>query len=282
LNPALAWVERRLCFERELACDERVLRACAGTQDAAKAYATCLVSLAEHRTGRRARSLGLALGLGGARESELGQRVGRILRFREWMRPVHARMVMSVAIIGLLGGVAGLDRCPQVVGFSAFHASGLQLAAAVPPVDVASGVASYRDVVFRPDVNRTMASERELVARVPVVDITARGPKIVPFMRVETPTPRPARISRVKFSAIRARTVSSQPNQQWLVVTSWSGMDGSRMVLTAMTVPAEVTTRISESEAPSEAAASPAQDAPQQVYRYAAVPVRGGWLVIQL
>ena len=27
LNPALAWVERRLCLERELACDERVLRA---------------------------------------------------------------------------------------------------------------------------------------------------------------------------------------------------------------------------------------------------------------
>ena len=30
LNPALAWVERRLCFERELAVDERVLRAFEG------------------------------------------------------------------------------------------------------------------------------------------------------------------------------------------------------------------------------------------------------------
>ncbi len=72
LNPALAWVERRLCFERELACDERVLEA----TGAPKAYAACLASLAEHRLGRR----GLALALGAlGRESELGQRVRRIL-----------------------------------------------------------------------------------------------------------------------------------------------------------------------------------------------------------
>src|ERR1035441_1590454 len=69
LNPALAWVERRLCFERELAVDERVLRSFAGKAGAATAYAACLTNLAEHRLGRR----GLALGVGAlGRESSLG------------------------------------------------------------------------------------------------------------------------------------------------------------------------------------------------------------------
>ena len=63
LNPALAWVERRLCFERELAVDERVLKAFEGQVGAAKAYAACLATLAEYRLGRRALTLALgALG----------------------------------------------------------------------------------------------------------------------------------------------------------------------------------------------------------------------------
>ncbi len=43
LNPAMLWVERKLCAERELACDDRVLRSNA----APKAYAVCLTRLAE-------------------------------------------------------------------------------------------------------------------------------------------------------------------------------------------------------------------------------------------
>ncbi|MFZ0395500.1 MAG: M56 family metallopeptidase, partial [Terracidiphilus sp.] len=56
LNPALAWVERRLCAERELACDDRVLDAGSGR----KAYALCLARLAEHSLVRR--GFGLVLG----------------------------------------------------------------------------------------------------------------------------------------------------------------------------------------------------------------------------
>ena len=53
LNPVLMWIERRLCLERELACDDDVLR----LTKAPKAYATCLTNLAEHRLGRRAAAL---------------------------------------------------------------------------------------------------------------------------------------------------------------------------------------------------------------------------------
>ncbi len=51
LNPALAWMERRLCREREMACDEGVVR----STQAPRAYAACLASLAERRLERRTR-----------------------------------------------------------------------------------------------------------------------------------------------------------------------------------------------------------------------------------
>ena len=67
LNPAMLWVERRLCAERELACDDGVLRASAGR----KAYAICLTRLAEYSMLRRSFSLVLgawerAVGVGAA------------------------------------------------------------------------------------------------------------------------------------------------------------------------------------------------------------------------
>ena len=72
LNPALLWIERRLCFERELACDESVL----AQTNAPRSYAACLVHLAEaHRLGRQ---VSLALGAWEQR-SELGRRVHGIL-----------------------------------------------------------------------------------------------------------------------------------------------------------------------------------------------------------
>src|SRR5215469_4983121 len=81
-NPAVLWLNRRLCFERELACDDGVLRA----TKARKTYAACLVRLAEDSMLRR--KISLALGFLGAfssraRESELVTRVRRILTIAE-------------------------------------------------------------------------------------------------------------------------------------------------------------------------------------------------------
>ncbi len=52
-HPAVWWIEGRLSLEREMACDEHVL---AGTEDP-RAYAECLVSLAEKGFLRRAAML---------------------------------------------------------------------------------------------------------------------------------------------------------------------------------------------------------------------------------
>jgi beta-lactamase regulating signal transducer with metallopeptidase domain len=111
LNPALAWVERRLCAERELACDDRVLEAGNGR----KAYAMCLAHLAEHAMLQR----GMSLALGAwEKRPELVRRVERILRGE---RTLGRRLA-----IGVTGGVMAaslvsalmLARSPEMVSFA--------------------------------------------------------------------------------------------------------------------------------------------------------------------
>jgi beta-lactamase regulating signal transducer with metallopeptidase domain len=112
LNPAMLWVERRLCAERELACDDRVLRA----GGARKAYALCLTRLAEYRMLQR--SMALVLGAW-ERQSELMRRVRRVLMTPlEPMGGRHARLVTAGVIAGVLGAAIGLARSPQVVSFA--------------------------------------------------------------------------------------------------------------------------------------------------------------------
>ena len=112
LNPALAWVERRLCLEREMACDERVLRA----TGVPKSYAACLVHLAERSlAGRR---ISLALGALGKR-SEVARRIHHILGYRgRQMRWAQAAAFASLAGSALLLAAFTLSRVPQLVTFS--------------------------------------------------------------------------------------------------------------------------------------------------------------------
>ncbi len=143
LNPVLMWIERRLCFERELACDDGVLRF-----TKAATYASCLTSLAESRLTRR--SVSLSLGAW-ERQSELARRVHSILRRGESMSPRQARMVLSAMVAALLAGAAGLSRCPQLVSFSAANSEAGSIAES--PVQLQpqrSAAAAYRPVVFHP------------------------------------------------------------------------------------------------------------------------------------
>src|SRR6202789_3081433 len=111
LNPALAWVERRLCAERELACDDRVLEAGNGR----KAYAMCLAHLAEHAMLQR----GMSLALGAwEKRPELVRRVERILRGE---RTLGRRMAVGVTGGVMGGGLVGalmLARSAEMVSFA--------------------------------------------------------------------------------------------------------------------------------------------------------------------
>jgi beta-lactamase regulating signal transducer with metallopeptidase domain len=261
LNPVLMWIERQLCLERELACDDGVLR----LTQAPKAYATCLTNLAEHRIGRRAAALSLGAW---ERKSELARRVHSILLGGKRMGVAQARVVMTVVVVGLLGGSAELARCPRLVSFSP---SALPMAAAAQSssgMGLGTGLGTgpqYVPVTFRGSANAPGAAHESLLKATMAVDT---GRSI-----------RPARAAAVKHRrAVAApalqrsrenRAVVQQKVRGWVVLTSWGGPDGPErqgMVLSG-SLP-EIQERGIQKRVIS--------------ISYAAVSTGGGWLVIQL
>jgi Zn-dependent protease with chaperone function len=286
INPALAWVERRLCFERELAVDERVLAALAGKAGAAKSYAACLATLAEYRLGRR--SLTLALGALG-RESELGRRVGRILRRREPMKPLQARLVLGGAMLGLLGAAAGLKQCPQIIGFATATSS--REAASGPQPFASNHI--YSNILESeanvPHEVQLVASTASRVSGDPRQPHKTQG-QFAGYPHTESASRRNVDRATGPDSALEVRSSNQgqktlPPQQQragrveWVMVTSWQAEDGSRMVLTTATSSNQALRPASDANA-----IEPQRRLDHVASRpfYAAVPVQGGWLVFQL
>jgi Zn-dependent protease with chaperone function len=252
LNPVLMWIERRLCLERELACDDDVLR----LTKAPKAYATCLTNLAEHRLGQRLGWRAAALSLGAwERKSELGRRVHSILLGGKRMGTAQARVLMSVLVLGLLGGSAELARCPQLVSFSR---AALPVAAEVQ----SSSGAGYVPVMFHGAATVSGVPHETLLKASMPVDREAR-----PVSPVISTVVKHRRAS-VRNSVLRRSRQNRAEVQQvrgWVMLTSWhgpeDGTERSGMVVSG-SLPGIQERVISIS--------------------YAAVPTAGGWLVIQL
>jgi beta-lactamase regulating signal transducer with metallopeptidase domain len=249
LNPALLWIEKQLCFERELACDDDVLR----LTKSPKTYATCLTSLAEQRLGRRSAALSLGAW---ERRSELSRRVHRILSWTEGMSRPRAYAVMSVVTLGLVGGAAGLSRCPQFVSFSGGTVAQEVAVQSLPAAGYQS--AEYQDVAFHPAVASSVSRaphETLLKASMPM-DSSRRA--LPPVKRVAARPHRSApKPVLVRAKQDRAMTLGPQLMQRWVVLTTWDGSARARMMLTVSSDP-----EISSS--------------------FAAVPTPDGWLVIQL
>jgi beta-lactamase regulating signal transducer with metallopeptidase domain len=249
LNPVMLWIERRLCIERELACDDGVLR----RTGAPRAYATCLTNLAERGLDRR--TLSLALGVA-AQQSELGRRVHRILRREASLSPLKARALSAAITMGLLGGAAGLARCPQVVSFSAAQPLTGPQAASQPPVMLPARVnapAAAEDVVYRP----AQAPHISLLKASAPQPVTARVRPVIHSTR------RQARRSPITFfrrGAFERVSMDRSADQQWILLTSWSESGRARLVLPV----------------------APADDDHTDFHPYAAVPTPGGWLIVQL
>jgi hypothetical protein len=249
LNPVLIWIERRLCLERELACDDDVLR----LTKAPKAYATCLTNLAEQRLGlgRRVRAAALSLGAWEKR-SELARRVHSILRGGEGMGRTQARVVMGALVLGLLGGSAELARCPQLVSFSR---TALPLSAEVQSLPPTAG---YQAAAFHVPNNNAPGAAHEtlLKASMPVNRETGLADALkrptVPVKKAATKrhSAPPMLQSRIAMPQMRRA-------EHWVVLTSWEEQERPRMVF-AVTEERVISTS------------------------YAAVRVAGGWLVIQL
>jgi len=110
LHPAMWWIAGRLSLEREMACDDLVVAETANP----RAYAQCLVSLAEKSFLRRGVALAQAAV---SRMRPTSLRVARILD----SRPRHTTLGWkpAVALVGVLSAacLAVLARTPQLVSF---------------------------------------------------------------------------------------------------------------------------------------------------------------------
>ena len=245
LNPALLWLDHRLCRERELACDDGVLQA---TQ-ARRAYAACLVKLAEDSLVRKGVALALSALGSKSRESELVGRVRRILAGPETMpRPSRRRFAVGAAVSSVLLLAGVLARSPQMVRFDA------------APDTVAQ--ASLRNLPLRPQPGQgNLLPVRAVMggdAPRPVLTGAVARPEVRAHM--------PRRVAAVTVLR-RKRVVPIVPLEADLPgepqVESWRAVSSEAV---AGAAPARIVVTEYEVSPPV----------------YAAVPWRGGWLILQL
>jgi Zn-dependent protease with chaperone function len=271
LNPVLLWVERRLCLERELACDDRVLR----VTNAKKAYATCLVNLAEHSVLRR--SAMLVLGAW-ERQSELGRRVRRILRQPEGiMGHRQLRFVTGALMAGIIGGAVTLAREPQLVSFAP-----LTIPRAAVEISAAS---SYEPASFHNEIKVSATGAPRMVDA--VFHVPEKAPEKRPAkVATKAVVPRMTHARKAVRSTTLRAAVVSQPVPQ----TGLPGVDMTRISTPA--VPQHATWLVLTDWTDAPALPPPASSRPvpsrlglivsDGVYSYAAVPVPNGWLIVQL
>ncbi len=274
LNPALVWVNRRLALERELACDDGVLR----STGARKAYAACLARVAESSLLQRGFSLAIGV-LGGfrtlgphratrgatrrAKSSELTLRVERILGTPLGVPGVLQTRLATIAVSAvLLGGTALLAHSPELISFAP---AGNAASAANTPPDLP------RDLPLVPVLQRLSAGS---MAHPMLTNAVMRPLVSQPAMALKSSSP-VRRIHSTQVSHKRPVTPATPP----LVRVGWY----SRRVPAA--VPA--TSVKVEPEAPALQVVPvllrmiPVSLQGSQLW-YTAVPFRGGWIVVQL
>jgi len=250
LNPMLLWVDRRLCAERELACDDSVLRA-TGTP---KAYATCLTRLAEGSVLRR--SLSLALGAW-RRQSELARRVDRILQQPgKGMSRRGSAAAAGTVLLALTASTAVLTRAPQLVYFGGIPRMPEQAAIAtearVPETGAASHVTSHSTTLTSPGASNSGS----------LVLTSATLPQ-----RRSLPSPLSGRLSQHRATrAARVRQVSPAMTKR----AHRNSGEGHFVPIVWRVSPMTPTGIAADA------------DQVQLRFTYAAVAVRDGWIILEL
>jgi beta-lactamase regulating signal transducer with metallopeptidase domain len=266
LNPALVWIERRLCREREMACDEAVVR----ITGAPRAYAAALTSLAERGLHRRLAMSALSLGAW-QRRPELARRIHSILLRKRTIGPLAARGLMAGLSTALILGAVGLANSPQLIGFA--------------PASAEPVVAAVHS-----DLNSAaIGNEAGSYARPRLTNLKAVMPT-KPSIALHLPT-KPsghelakARVSPQEPVMADATPVEAEPPQQWLVMTRWEEI---------VTAPAAGASETDYAQSDSEIAPqrSPAGrdrvTVTRLIFKVMPLPtqvvqVRGGWIVFQL
>jgi hypothetical protein len=293
LNPALVWMERRLCREREMACDDGVVR----RTRSPRAYAACLASLAERGLERRAAALSLGAW---QRRPELARRVHRLLRHTPGLNSRAARALFAVLGCALVFGSFEFARCPQLVAFVSAPQPDLAAtaapAAAAAPLKTAplAGAIAPRSLF---NAARPGAASYPLVARGRKASSAAPHSADSAALTMQaSAAPRQASLSAEVSSS--AAPQAPQPGQQWIVLTAWEQIETTNSRASADSAQADAVqpavapyplsgriaiTRLILRIVPAapfgSANASPAS---MSLVPLPVAPLRDGWLVIQL
>lgn len=187
LNPALWFIEQRLTREREMACDEAVVR----ITQSPRAYAACLASLAERGLRRRAEALSLGAW---RRRPELVSRVQSILRSRKTLHPALARVLVGGVACSLLAVAVELARCPQLIAF-------VPSQKAVPSEQMMAASGQLGDAVYGSD-----AQQAKLARGYDVLQAKAVLPHALPMIHQ-------ARLHRETQKAEAVGTIPSEPSR---------------------------------------------------------------------
>lgn len=264
LNPVLLWVERRLCAERELACDDRVLQ----SSGAPKAYAVCLTRLAEYRMLRR----GVSLALGAwERRPDLVRRVHRLLRGPERsMSRLRAALASATLVAFMLGGACELERTPQLVAFTQPRAAAANQVAFVPTVSSHSRTQSVplRGDGFPP---AQLVQTKAVISSAPAAASAqhkAAKLRVAPIAKPKRPAP-----------------------QQWIMLTEWTETTTPFRAVNAADFDAADLIQQNQAGESGRRNLHPPSAPPQPLFTvfrlrsgdsYAALRTPDGWLIVQI
>jgi hypothetical protein len=242
LNPALLWFDNRLGLERELACDDRVADMSATPFE----YARCLIRLAEFREARRRFQLALHAW---ERRSELAYRIHALLAPVRRISSQEARVTAALLSLSLLGMSAAFWRVPSLVSVQG-------LAISEPPKIAAVTIPDGR---FDP----------------PLLTHASFVPRQHPeLLRALLPGRNAKRHSHVRL------VTASEPVNFVLA----NGVTASRKHRLHLEFVAAKRGVVDDTAHEAKDSATPAGVFLQLIYTptYAAMPLRNGWLIIQL
>jgi len=301
LNPVLLWMERQLCLEREMACDEAVVR----VTHAPRAYAQCLTALAERGIEHRSQT-SAALSLGAwRRRPELVHRVHTLLRAKPALDVWGTRGLTAALASGLILGSVELARCPQLVAFVPVPTApdSAQLAQPEPRIGLGNArevLASWQQPVssernaraYRTQLRPTAASRIQDALKFDAL------PQTSAMNLAAQPTPRTMHAPSPRQILLEAEAPSTAPDPQqaWIVLTAWEEVAVQNPAESQTPGPKSVSTNTTE--AAGQQTATPADQPASQitvtrmVFRVVptsfrssaptAVRTRDGWLVIQM
>ncbi len=207
-HPAIWWIDHQLSLEREMACDEFVL---SSTRNP-RAYAACLVSLAEKSLLRRTVALAQALV---GRMGETSRRVTQILNPNHGLVPRRWKPVFALMAIVSASGTLWLMRAPDLVAFrdAASTIPAANASAAVPAALMRQPAESAKMTLAKyiergaPTVRPRAAVKRRVMrqSEAPVLKAKAEPPRMVQASTRIMPAP----LAIETVYVLRAAQVSS-------------------------------------------------------------------------